>query len=257
MVVSSVMRPTGPLPPRVYWTRRLLLLLVLVLLTALVWWLVGGAGSASETGGRASGRHNASSAPATPASTSPPTKPRTHKQHRAREGASGSAASEGSSPSTGTEPGQTHPTKSDEQPKQDKTPLAQPTGPCQPADVDIEIDVADSEPGEPNTATFLFTSTRSAACTLAITPDDMVVRITSGDDVVWSSDDCPDALRAKELVARADPPTAYEFRWSGHRSSENCQPVSTLPDPGGYWVEAALIGADPHRAYFDIKASKA
>jgi hypothetical protein len=122
--------------------------------------------------------------------------------------------------------------------------------------VDITIDVGDSGPGQPNTATFLLRSTRTPACTLSITPDTMVVRVTSGDDVVWSSDDCPDALHAKQLVAREDPPTAYQFHWNGQRSSENCQPVDATPEPGGYWVEAAMIGGEPHRGYFDIKAAK-
>jgi hypothetical protein len=120
----------------------------------------------------------------------------------------------------------------------------------------MEIDVADSAPGQANTATILFTSTRTPACTLAITPDTMTVRITSGPDVVWSSDDCPDSLPVKQVVARADPPTAYEFRWNGRRSAENCQPVDALPQPGGYWLEAALIGGEPHKAYFDITDDK-
>ncbi len=120
----------------------------------------------------------------------------------------------------------------------------------------MKIDVGDSAPGEPNTATLLLSSDKLAACTLAITPDTMTVRVTSGQDVVWSSDDCPDALRAQQVVAREDLPAAYQFRWSGQRSSDNCQPVDALPSPGGYWVEAAMIGGEPHRAYFDIKAAK-
>ncbi len=120
----------------------------------------------------------------------------------------------------------------------------------------MTIDVGDSAPGAPNTATLLLTSTDSPACTLSITPETMVVRITSGPDVVWSSDDCPDALRAQRVVAREDPPASYRFRWSGQRSSENCQPVGSVPEPGGYWVEAALVGGDPHKAYFDVKAPK-
>ena len=34
------MRPSGPLPARVYWVRRLLVLAVVVLVVALVWWLL-------------------------------------------------------------------------------------------------------------------------------------------------------------------------------------------------------------------------
>ena len=118
----------------------------------------------------------------------------------------------------------------------------------------MKIDVGDSGPGEPDTATLLLNSEKLAACTVSITPDTMTVRVTSGNDVIWSSDDCPDALRAQQVVAREDLPAAYQFRWNGQRSAENCQPVDAIPTTGGYWVEAAMIGGEPHRAYFDIKA---
>src|SRR5262245_21777933 len=38
--MSSVMRPYGPLPPRVYWTRRLLALVVLLVVISILWWCV-------------------------------------------------------------------------------------------------------------------------------------------------------------------------------------------------------------------------
>ncbi|MBA3233862.1 MAG: hypothetical protein H0T17_07955, partial [Propionibacteriales bacterium] len=44
--MSNLMRPSGPLPPRVYWVRRTLLLVVVMVLTAVVWWLVSGSGDA-------------------------------------------------------------------------------------------------------------------------------------------------------------------------------------------------------------------
>lgn len=230
------MRPTGPLPPKVYWTRRVVLLVVVVLLTAFVWWRVSGSGQADETSSAAGAGGPTTSAPTTPhgtqtTTTTPPRKaPRTPAHHPQR-----------------TKHAPTTPAR---------TPLAQPTGDCKPADVDIKIDVGDASPGQANTATLLLSSIDTQACTLSITPDAMVVRVTSGADVVWSSDDCPDALRAQQVVARQDPPASYQFRWSGQRSSENCQPVGALPDPGGYWVEAAMIGGEPHKAYFDIRAPK-
>ncbi len=244
------MRPAGPLPPKVYWVRRLVLLLAVVLVLSVVWWLLAGSGSADPKASAASSA-GATSSPSDPgASTEPVQRPRqqpaattktqgsgpTSRPNKPRQQAAGSGTS--TKPRTPT--------------KAKKTPLAQPTGTCSPTGVGMEIDVADSAPGEPNTATLLLTSTDSPACALAITPDDLVVRVTSGADVVWSSDDCPDLLRAKEIVVRADPPTAYEFHWNGRRSEQNCQPVDTLPTPGGYWVQAALIGGDPHKAYFDI-----
>jgi len=240
------MRPRGPLPPRVYWTRRMLLVLIVVVLMSVVWWLVAGTGQANENADSpTTGQHTTTAPTQTPSApaVTDPSQPLTERP------------SETPSDQTPNDD-----TRADDKPgkskKPDKVPLAASTGDCKPKQVDMKIDVSDSKPGQENTATMLLRSTDTPACTLAITPDTMVVRITSGEDVIWSSDDCPDALRVRELVARADPPTPYAFKWNGQRSSENCQRVDTLPQPGGYWVEAALIGGDPHRAYFDIKASR-
>ena len=229
--VSTVLRPSGPLPPRVYWRRRLALVVVLVLLATAVWWFF--AGRTSADGGRQPSGHAAAPAEADTTAASSPSRRSTPKAAARRPG-SGEAADKPKS----RRPRPAAP--------------APPEGPCLPSAVKLEIDVSDGEAGQPNSATLLFSSTRAAACTLDITARTLAVRVTSGSDVVWSSEHCPDALRAKQLVVRVDPPTAYTFPWSGHRSAEGCSPVTELPEAGGYWVEAALIGGDPQRAYFDL-----
>jgi hypothetical protein len=121
----------------------------------------------------------------------------------------------------------------------------------------MQIAVSDSVQGHRNTATFLLTVPAAvSACTLPITPDSLAARITSGSDVVWSSNDCPDALLAKEVVVRHDPATVYSFEWNGRRSTPNCATPGDVAPPGGYWVEAALIGGDPHKAFFDITPAR-
>ena len=117
----------------------------------------------------------------------------------------------------------------------------------------MTIDVSDSVQGHSNTATFVLRLPQAvAACTLAVTPDTTVVRVTSGSDVVWSSGDCPDALLAKELVVRSDPASVYQFQWNGRRSTDECRLPGSVAPAGGYWVEAAFIGGEPHKAYFDV-----
>lgn len=117
----------------------------------------------------------------------------------------------------------------------------------------MRIEVADSVQGHHNTATLVLTIPAGVdACTLPITPDSLVARITSGADVVWSSADCPDALLAKQVVVRSDPATVYSVDWNARRSTPNCATEGQVAPPGGYWVEAALVGGEPHKAYFDI-----
>jgi len=233
--MSTVMRPSGPLPSRVYWTRRLALLTVVLLATVVLWWLVSGAGDADETTAP-------DVVPTTTdrITTSEPTKKPTR-----------------STPTTQALPTTPAPRPAPKPEPEQRSPrptatLAQPTDSCDATAVDMTIDVADVKAGRSNTATFLLTSPDAEACTLAVTPTSLVVNVTSGTDTVWSSDDCPDELLAKQVVVRSDPPSSYQFTWRGNRSSEGCQIDGASVEPGGYWVEAAFIGGEPHKAYFDI-----
>ncbi len=240
------MRPSGPLPPRVYWARRLVLLAIVLMVTVLVWWLVSAPGDANETAAP-----GASTTRTPPSSSSPTTGVRPQRdpviKHPRRTRHSPTPGATSTAPAA---PPSKTPTK---KPRPTKTPLADPTGPCTPTGVDMSIDVSDAKAGDSNTATFELTSLDTVACTLAITPSTLVVKVTSGSDTVWSSDDCPDALLAKQIVVRADPASQYEFSWGGERSSDGCQPVDSAVSPGGYWIQAALIGGEPHKAYFDLK----
>lgn len=248
------MRPSGPLPPRVYWVRRVLALAVLVLVISLVWWLVSAAGfTEDEPSASGDGRTTAADddpdAGGTPGDEQPSGQP------------------DPGSPATRTRPTDKPPDETTEKPDDDgqvpgqngdrpdkprKPKLAQPTGDCTPSGVDITIEVSDSRVGRSNSATLLLTSTQTPACTLSITPDLLLMKVTSGSDTIWSSDDCPDALRVQQLVVRADPATRYDFTWNGKRSADGCQANPGSIEPGGYWVKAALIGGLPHEAYFDL-----
>jgi cytoskeletal protein RodZ len=67
----SFMEPVGPLPPGVYWRRRLVVLVVAILVVAFLWWLV--AGRASGGGGATPTPAPTNSATSTPSPTSTPT----------------------------------------------------------------------------------------------------------------------------------------------------------------------------------------
>ncbi len=249
------MRPSGPLPPQVYWVRRLLALGVAVLMVSAIWWLLaskndGGprmtaaevtptATETTPTGRPTATLPSKTSATKSPSSTGGPT------SHASAPQQPGQGSSSGRPPGQAGERPGTTPT----------TSLESPTGDCDPSVVDMSIDVSDSVEGRSNAATFIFQLPRTdAACSLAITPDTLVTRVTSGPDVVWSSGDCPDAQLAKEIVVRADPATVYQFLWNGRRSTDECKVPGTVAPPGGYWVEAALVGGEPQKAYFDVVA---
>lgn len=251
--MSTVLKPSGPLPPRIYWVRRLLLLAVcLVVLVGGWWWLIGPGNSpssaATQSAGRSPGNDNRNSSSHNGSSSS-------------TEGGSGrQSAGSGSTSGGGQQPGG----PGSHNPSGGSVRHARHSGPekrplrhlsqCHLATVHMTISISDSVTGHPNTATLLLTVPPSAPpCRLPITPDSLVARVTSGADVVWSSTDCPDALLARQVVVRPDPATAYELTWNGRRSTGGCAARGQVARPGSYWFEAAFIGGEPAKAHFTIK----
>ncbi|MGH3508199.1 MAG: hypothetical protein ACRDO2_13445 [Nocardioidaceae bacterium] len=264
--MSTVLQPRGPLPARVYWTRRLLALAVLV-------GVLGVIGMAVASGGDGGDADGADAAVATPdASTGTPTAREdgtddpTTPPPRARDTGPGSKAGEaragdrsdkpesgngreGNAPEENAREDRGKPTVT---PTAAPTPLPEPTGACDPAEVVLDISVEDSAKGEPNPVTLSFTSMTTPACTIGLTAETLEIQVTSGSDIVWSSTDCPARLAARQVIARLDPPATYTFTWPGRRSTQSCGGPGEVPDSGGYYVHAGLIGGEPVQAYFDV-----
>jgi hypothetical protein len=210
--------------------RRALLGVVAVLVVSIFWWAVG-----RVVGGSDSGSSAASGAGSTAQGT----------------GDSGGGANGGSASNQNANDGSPGRHRHHKHKHKHHRPVA-PSGECAPTQVDIAVVVHDVASGHTAPVGLKLTSVGTPACTLAITPDTLALRITSGQDVVWSSDNCPNAVLARELVVRAHKPVVYTFDWDGRRSTETCAEPGKVAAAGGYWAEAALIGADAHRGYFDI-----
>jgi hypothetical protein len=91
------------------------------------------------------------------------------------------------------------------------------------------------------------------ACRLDISAANLVMQVTSGHDRIWSSDDCPTDLSAKSVVIRPGLTAHYDFRWDGFRSAKHCSNNVAMAKPGGYWAQAAFLGGNPTKTYFEIK----
>ena len=83
-----------------------------------------------------------------------------------------------------------------------------------------------------------------------------VVRYTvepvEGDDQIAITIHASDGNKWEYGVPFSRTTGRYTFDWNGRRSTETCAQPGKAAEPGGYWAEAALIGADVHRAYFDV-----
>ena len=209
--MSGVARPRGPLPPRVYWTRRAVVLAVAFLLVF---------GIARALGGGSDGKSDAGGTAEQAAGTQTPTRTKT------------------STLTPKATPG-----------KKKKRVLAEPDGPCDPADITVEAQVQrvanDGEIRIP-----LALTGKDAACTWTVSSRSMVVKIISGNDRIWSSQQCP-RLPEQAVVVRSAVATKVVLVWNGRRSDEDCSSDSAgFALPGSYHVIAAALGGEPTDVQF-------
>ena len=222
--MSAVTRPRGPLPARVYWTRRAL---VLVLAFVLVWGighLLGG-GSDGSDGDTAA----LSGSPTHPSSG--PTQTRTSGTANAGPSRSGSPKST---------------------PTRTTTPLAEPDGPCSASEVLVTPQVTDAAAGREVQLKLLVGSTDSAACTWRVSSDTLAVKLTSGSDFIWSSQNCPRSITTQDIVVRKARPVTVTVTWSGRRSDDTCSRTTAFARPGYYHVLAAALGGTPTDVQFEL-----
>ncbi|RYU14488.1 hypothetical protein [Nocardioides iriomotensis] len=225
----SAMRPRGHLPARVYWVRRTLVLAVALGLVFGIAQLLGGSTGASDD----------EAARVVGADRTPTQSPQ------------GQAATADDRPSQQAGPRGTKGRK----PKKTKTPLAVPTGPCRNEEVVVEPKLKEAAyAGSLVHVRLKLTTTGNPACTWTVSPETLVVKITSGNDRIWSSQDCPDAVPQTDVVVRKDVPAKVDLGWAARRSDTGCTPQRGWAQPGFYHVATAAYGAEPTDVQFELRS---
>ena len=129
--------------------------------------------------------------------------------------------------------------------------LAQPTGPCAADEITVQPVVADAVAGRRVDLALELTGIRPA-CTFAVSSRTVVAKVTSGNDRIWSSQDCPSAVQPTSVVVRSAIATKVVVHWSGRRSDDDCSRSTGWALPGYYHVSAAVIGSDPDDVQFRL-----
>jgi hypothetical protein len=131
------------------------------------------------------------------------------------------------------------------------TPLAVPTGPCANSDIVVTPSVrGQAYAGRPVRFAITLTTRTSPACTWDVTAGSLAVRLTSGSDRIWSTQDCVGAVPRQSVVVRRDHPVAVTVGWNGQRSDAECTRYTPWAEPGYYHVVAAAFGAEPTDVQF-------
>ena len=206
--MSSLLRPVGHLPASVYWFRRGLVLAVVVLLFILVSRLFSGGGDDAKNSAATDPQQNPSGAPPATPTTPAPTPTVT---------------------GTKTE----KPTKTT--PPADKT--------CEGSDVQLEALPASRKVVSGSVLNFVIQfDAVSDGCKATVDASKLTVSVMSGNDLIWTTTHCGQAIQRATLVVAKSKQAASTVAWNGHRSGPGCLPGQPVAKPGTYVVKAVYDG---------------
>ncbi|MCU1589401.1 MAG: hypothetical protein JWP11_657 [Frankiales bacterium] len=105
--------------------------------------------------------------------------------------------------------------------------------------VTAESDAASYPSGAAPRFTLTVRNIGSVACRRALGPGAVELRVFSGEDRIWSSDDCNEAKDQGVQTLKAGAAQAMTVQWSGKRTKPGCQTGDTA-QPGTYRVSARI-----------------
>ncbi len=229
--------PRGRLPAKVYWVRRGGVVVVAFALVFGIAHLLGGGGSDQAPSARMAAAPKNAGQPTPPKPTlqgpqpvqTLPSGPHRH-QKRHHQGK--------------------HAQPSD--PASPSVPLASPTGTCNPGDLSATPTIDSAAAGRKIDISLQISGT-AAACTFKVSPASLVLKVTSGPDNVWSSQQCRKAVPRETAVVRNAKPARLSVQWDGHRSTEgHCGASNPWAEPGYYHAHAAVLGSVPSDQPFQL-----
>ncbi|MDN4159737.1 hypothetical protein [Nocardioides abyssi] len=236
----------GPLPPAVYWRRRLVVLTVALVLVLGIGRLLGGGSDGSDPD-----RAAPAAADASPSATVTVT-PSTDVTAAATPGATASAGSGESRPGGkgGTKGGQGNGGAS----ASAEPVLAPPVGRCEGTDVAVTPEVEKATAGRDVTVVLNLRTVATPACTWRVTRANVALSITSGRDRIWSTRECGKVLPGEDVVVRNNVTTAVPVTWNAARMDDSCSRVTEWALPGYYHATAAALGGEPSDVQFELRA---
>jgi hypothetical protein len=228
----------GPLPPGVYWRRRLAVLSVALMVFLGVGKILGHTSGGSPD-------PKAEQAGAAPTTTPTATVSVATATPATGRGKHGQGTGKGGNQATPT-------------PTPTPTPvLPDPTGPCPDDDVYITPSIAAPIGGSDITVMLNLQTRTSVACTWRLSADTMRMNIVSGADQIWLSRQCPKVIPTEDVVVRLASVTQVPVVWNSRRSDSECSDRTAWALPGFYHVHTAVLGGEPTDVQFELVAPTA
>lgn len=211
--MGTVRQPVGPLPPGVYWLRRLLALAVVVLVLLAGRW-VWSAAAGDSGAARPSASPSVSGSPraSSPAPSASPT----------------ATASRSASPSSSASRSST----ARPSPTTTESPL------CAAADLRVAVSTDSSSygPGEKPRFTLTVTNQGRGTCRRDVGRRALELQVTSGSTRIWSSDDCSTGGSVRLLALDRNETFRTTVVWDRTQSSRGCPTPRPAVPAGTYQV---------------------
>ena len=231
--MSSVLHPVGPEPPQTYWVRRTIVIAsAIMVLAVIVALIVNGtsSGSAVQPTPPAPSPVAAETASPSPMGTELRTPP-------------ASAPSESATTQASSEPKAKASAKAAPSPKVTAKP-----GPVAcPAD-QLRVTLNGKQRLKVKKATVFQLSLINGSaqtCIVSITPKNFELKIYSGTDRIWSTNDCSTAIKPMTKKLPPERVVEWSLAWNGRRSRDDCKKRPEIPLAGTYFATAQLEGAKP------------
>ncbi|MEU9891341.1 hypothetical protein [Sphaerisporangium sp. NPDC051011] len=219
--------------PEVYWRRRVSVLTGALVVVAVVAWACTSAsgGSGSNSGGRQGGAAQKGGPPtvtATPSTTATTPAP------------AAKAAVPSPPPVT---------------PKPSPTRTRRPGDPCEKSDLVLSLRGESEVYHRKGTPRFLLAvvNTGRVDCSVDVGPRAVEVRITSGDDRVWSTADCLSGERREVRRLRRGVPHVRMVDWDRRRSAPDCRASRPKAHDGTYVATARIGTLHSPRVVFHLR----
>ncbi len=232
--MSSVLHPVGPEEPKTYWVRRAIVvgavvLALIVMIAAIVSQTSSGSVVAQPTPSASDPSPPAATTPTytpTPSATPTPaqsTKDKASASPTTSAKAKAKASAKPSAPATKT------------------APVACPAG-------DLRATLTGKQrlkPKQANTFTVSLINGSGTSCDLDVTSDNFELKIYSGQDRIWSTDDCAKSVKTMSKTLAKEQAVEWKLTWDGRRSRAECKQRPEIPNAGTYFATAQFKGAKP------------
>jgi len=132
--------------------------------------------------------------------------------------------------------------------------LAEPTGECAGSDIAVTPKVGNAVAGRDVLVVLQLRTISADACTWRVSTESLAVNITSGQDAIWNTRQCPRAIPRRDVVVRKAVTTNVGITWRGaKRSGDTCIIGTGWAMPGWYHATAAALGGEPSDVQFELK----